>query len=111
MLLEKQLKKEEKCPTCVTNCHCDSCSHLMSNKEFSLCGSSFGLRRCFKCGGIFCVNCNVPRHSKLSCNNNKKLCPNNFEDAVDYVMFTHGINVMCANTWNTWLSVLSDAAA
>lgn len=53
----------------------------MSKAEISLCGSSSRLRRCFKCGSNFYVDCKFHGIVTLSCNDNKKLCPNNVEDA------------------------------
>ncbi|CAH2069649.1 unnamed protein product [Thlaspi arvense] len=60
-------------------CPYQTCSYLMSKTELSLslyAEKSSGRRRCFKCGGDFCVHCQVPWHSELSCDEYKKLHPN-----------------------------------
>ncbi|XP_010485255.1 PREDICTED: E3 ubiquitin-protein ligase RNF14-like [Camelina sativa] len=57
-------------------CPYQTCSYLMSNFMLSLSASSeSGFRKCFKCGGSFCVHCMVPWHSSLSCTDYKKLHP------------------------------------
>lgn len=52
-------------------CQNPRCSDIMSVNEFSK------VRRCcLKCGQLFCNNCKVSWHSKLSCDDYKKLHPN-----------------------------------
>ncbi|KAH0851111.1 LOW QUALITY PROTEIN: hypothetical protein HID58_094991 [Brassica napus] len=59
------------------------CSALMSKTKISESAKSLqsaypasGVRRCVECRGLFCVDCKVPWHGKLSCTEYKKLHPN-----------------------------------
>uniref|UniRef100_A0A0D3ED07 RBR-type E3 ubiquitin transferase n=1 Tax=Brassica oleracea var. oleracea TaxID=109376 RepID=A0A0D3ED07_BRAOL len=59
------------------------CSALMSKTKISESAKSLqsaypasGVRRCVECRGLFCVDCKVPWHGKLSCTEDKKLHPN-----------------------------------
>ena len=59
------------------------CSALMSKTKISESAKSLqsaypasGVRRCVECRGLFCVDCKVPWHGKLSCAEYKKLHPN-----------------------------------
>ena len=40
------------------------------------------MRCCFKCWEPFCIDCKVPWHKNLSCEDYKRLCPNLTEDVV-----------------------------
>ncbi|CAH8323392.1 unnamed protein product [Eruca vesicaria subsp. sativa] len=59
------------------------CSALMSKTKISESAKSLqsaypasGVRRCVECRGLFCVDCKVPWHGKMSCTEYKKLHPN-----------------------------------
>ncbi|CAN6863030.1 unnamed protein product [Brassica oleracea] len=59
------------------------CSALMSKTKISESAKTLqsaypasGVRRCVECRGLFCVDCKVPWHGKLSCAEYKKLNPN-----------------------------------
>ncbi|KAJ4875087.1 zinc finger (C3HC4-type RING finger) family protein [Raphanus sativus] len=59
------------------------CSALMSKTKISESAKTLlsaypasGVRRCVECRGLFCVDCKVPWHGKLSCAEYKKLHPN-----------------------------------
>ncbi|CAH8390535.1 unnamed protein product [Eruca vesicaria subsp. sativa] len=53
------------------------CSALMSKTKIAESAKSLpGVRRCVECRGLFCVDCKVPWHGKLSCSEYKKLHPN-----------------------------------
>ncbi|XP_010485250.1 PREDICTED: E3 ubiquitin-protein ligase dbl4-like [Camelina sativa] len=54
-------------------CPYQKCSYLMSKTELSSSFAETGRRRCFSCGGDFCINCKVPWHSMLSCSFYKML--------------------------------------
>ncbi|VVB16689.1 unnamed protein product [Arabis nemorensis] len=57
-------------------CPYQSCSHLMSKTElFSFPGYGYS-RRCFQCGGSFCVYCKGPWHGSVSCADYKRLYTN-----------------------------------
>ncbi|VVB16687.1 unnamed protein product [Arabis nemorensis] len=59
-----------------------SCYYLMSKTDLSS-SVEFGLRRCMKCRGFFCVDCKVPWHSRLLCTDYKKLQPDPQNDNND----------------------------
>ena len=80
--------KEESIPaTEKIYCPYPKCSALMSLNE-AICpqqessskqpvyGSS-GLRQCIECSGSFCIQCKVPWHDRMSCNDYKRLNPQN----------------------------------
>ncbi|XP_008783715.1 uncharacterized protein LOC103702868 isoform X1 [Phoenix dactylifera] len=46
---------------------------VASSKQFI---DTSGLRKCIKCTGLFCINCKVPWHEKMSCFEYKRLNPN-----------------------------------
>ncbi|KAG2310774.1 hypothetical protein Bca52824_022331 [Brassica carinata] len=91
-------------------CPYESCSHLMSKTELSRCGSSSGLKRCFKCRGEFCVHCRVPWHGKLSCNDYRRLYPNKYRGDGDDAKLKSLANVNVPSAI-TWLHGLTDATA
>ncbi|CAH2069352.1 unnamed protein product [Thlaspi arvense] len=64
-------------------CPYPRCSALMSKTKISESAKSLlsayptsGVRRCVECRGLFCMDCKVPWHGKLSCTEYKKLHPN-----------------------------------
>ncbi|CAN8252660.1 unnamed protein product [Cochlearia groenlandica] len=64
-------------------CPFPKCSALMSKTKISESARSLlsvyptsGVRRCVECRGLFCVDCKVPWHGKMSCTEYKKLHPN-----------------------------------
>eukprot|EP00268_Persea_americana_P039431 TRINITY_DN3900_c0_g1_i1.p1 TRINITY_DN3900_c0_g1~~TRINITY_DN3900_c0_g1_i1.p1 ORF type:complete len:623 (-),score=109.22 TRINITY_DN3900_c0_g1_i1:193-1926(-) len=67
-------------------CPFPKCSVLMSRKEMMRpreqsssryqAAYNSGLRKCAKCDGLFCINCKVPWHGNLSCNDYKRFNPN-----------------------------------
>ncbi|KAF6134825.1 hypothetical protein GIB67_002226 [Kingdonia uniflora] len=63
-------------------CPYPSCSALMSKHGIPVCtkDSSLGTkqsktRECIKCRGLFCIDCCVPWHNNVSCDDYKKLNP------------------------------------
>ncbi|KAL1208589.1 E3 ubiquitin-protein ligase RSL1 [Cardamine amara subsp. amara] len=80
----KQRVKENAIPvTERVYCPYPRCSALMSKTKISESAKSLlsvypdsGVRRCVECRGLFCVDCKVPWHGKLSCTEYKKLHPN-----------------------------------
>ncbi|CAG7910578.1 unnamed protein product [Brassica rapa] len=68
-------------------------SALMSKTKISESAKSLqsaypasGVRRCVECRGLFCVDCKVPWHGKLSCTEYKKLHPNPPADDIDMTL-------------------------
>ncbi|CAH8267325.1 unnamed protein product [Arabidopsis lyrata] len=59
-------------------CPKPTCAGLMSKTELSTSTEEDGGSRscCVKCGEPFCINCKVPWHSNLSCDDYKRLGPN-----------------------------------
>ncbi|CAH8267527.1 unnamed protein product [Arabidopsis lyrata] len=59
-------------------CPNPTCSILMSKTEISKWTREAEVRRCccIKCGEPLCINCRVPWHNNLSCNEYKRLHPN-----------------------------------
>lgn len=82
--LWKQRIKENAIPvTDRVYCPYPRCSALMSRTKISESANSLlavypasGVRRCVECRGLFCVDCKVSWHGKLSCTEYKKLHPN-----------------------------------
>ncbi|KAK4765294.1 hypothetical protein SAY86_026384 [Trapa natans] len=63
-------------------CPYPKCSALMSKKQVSDYAKDIfvgdlrsGARKCLKCHGIFCVECNVPWHKNMTCQEYKKKHP------------------------------------
>ncbi|KAF8403064.1 hypothetical protein HHK36_011158 [Tetracentron sinense] len=63
-------------------CPYPRCSELMSKNEVLEYAKSLfigpdrsGVRKCIKCHGLFCINCKVPWHSNMSCNDYRRLNP------------------------------------
>ncbi|KAJ0261371.1 Uncharacterized protein HA466_0045050 [Hirschfeldia incana] len=63
-------------------CPYPRCAALMSKAKITESAKSLlsvypdsGVRRCVECRGLFCVDCNVPWHGKVSCTEYKKLHP------------------------------------
>ncbi|PHU03394.1 hypothetical protein BC332_28645 [Capsicum chinense] len=68
-------------------CPYPKCSALTSKSEVleytkgSFLGAErLGIRKCTKCTGLFCVNCKVPWHYGISCNEYRRRNPNPPED-------------------------------
>lgn len=60
------------------------CSALVSVTGISKSIEEAGfMRSCFKCGKPFCINCKVPWHSNLSCEDYKRLGPNPTENDIE----------------------------
>nr|GEV62946.1 ribonuclease H domain-containing protein [Tanacetum cinerariifolium] len=64
-------------------CPFSNCSTLMSKgevQEFTASSSAApqgsGMRKCVKCGHLFCVNCKVPWHDNFTCSDYKMYYPN-----------------------------------
>lgn len=73
-LMWKQRIREDSIPYSQrVYCPYQRCSYLMSKTELSSSSAEYGRRRCFKCGGDFCIHCKVPWHSKLTCTKYKRL--------------------------------------
>lgn len=83
--------KEESIPvTEKIYCPYPKCSALMSRNEVILpeysskqrpYGSS-KVRKCIQCDGSFCIDCKVPWHEKMSCNDYKRLNPPRYGEEV-----------------------------
>ncbi|XP_057956585.1 E3 ubiquitin-protein ligase RSL1-like [Malania oleifera] len=79
----KQRIKEASIPvTEKVYCPYPRCSALMSRNEvLEYATNAFvgadrsGARKCTKCHGLFCINCKVPWHSNMTCNDYKQLNP------------------------------------
>ncbi|KAL3325287.1 hypothetical protein AABB24_039066, partial [Solanum stoloniferum] len=84
----KQRIKEASIPvTEKVYCPYPKCSALMSKSEVleyskgSFLGAErLGIRKCTKCNGLFCVNCKVPWHCNIACDEYRKRNPNPPED-------------------------------
>ncbi|KAL1214669.1 E3 ubiquitin-protein ligase RSL1 [Cardamine amara subsp. amara] len=77
----KQKMKEDSIPAEEKiYCPYPSCSMLMSKTELSSEANQSNVRTCVKCCGLFCINCKVPSHSDLSCDDYKKLDPHPLVD-------------------------------
>ncbi|EOA28357.1 hypothetical protein CARUB_v10024561mg [Capsella rubella] len=62
-------------------CPYPSCSMLMSKTELSSHeDEQSNVRSCIKCCGLFCIDCKVPSHTDLSCEDYKKLHPDPLVD-------------------------------
>ncbi|KAJ8551840.1 hypothetical protein K7X08_028283 [Anisodus acutangulus] len=68
-------------------CPYPKCSALMSKSEVleyskvSFLGAErIGIRKCTKCNGLFCVNCKVPWHYNIACDEYRRRNPNPPED-------------------------------
>ncbi|XVF47116.1 hypothetical protein PTKIN_Ptkin03bG0083200 [Pterospermum kingtungense] len=63
-------------------CPYPRCSALMSRREVSeyakdlVAAERSGVRKCVKCHGLFCINCRVPWHSNMTCQDYKSKNPN-----------------------------------
>lgn len=84
----KQRLKEASIPsTDKVYCPYPRCSELMSKSQASNYARKeavqdrvFGERKCVKCNGFFCVNCEVPWHYNMRCKEYKRLNPSPSED-------------------------------
>ncbi|KAK9158219.1 hypothetical protein Scep_004793 [Stephania cephalantha] len=63
-------------------CPYPKCSTLMSKREVLEYANNIfndadrsGVRKCVKCHGLFCINCKVPWHSNMNCNEYKRSNP------------------------------------
>lgn len=83
-LMEQRLKESSIPVTDRVYCPDPKCSKLMSKPEM-LSGTNpadLPALKCIKCHGLFCINCEVPWHSDISCDEYKRLNPNpSTEDA------------------------------
>ncbi|XP_023639578.1 E3 ubiquitin-protein ligase dbl4 [Capsella rubella] len=61
-------------------CPYPSCSTLMSKSALSSEADQPNVRSCVKCCGLFCIDCKVPSHTDLSCDDYKKLHPDPLVD-------------------------------
>ncbi|KFK32796.1 hypothetical protein AALP_AA6G289400 [Arabis alpina] len=74
---EQRIKEDSIPVTARIYCPNPRCSALMSQTQLSRSTKEAGVRRsCFKCSKPFCIHCKVPWHSKLSCDDYKRLHPN-----------------------------------
>ncbi|XP_055835506.1 E3 ubiquitin-protein ligase RSL1 [Solanum dulcamara] len=84
----KQRIKEASIPvTEKVYCPYPKCSALMSKSEvleytkgIFLGAERLGIRKCTKCIGLFCVNCKVPWHYNITCDEYRRRNPNPPED-------------------------------
>ncbi|KAK4441151.1 hypothetical protein Salat_0450000 [Sesamum alatum] len=58
-------------PRCSTLFSITELQESMGNSDFELAGA----RKCPRCNGMFCINCKVPWHSNMSCEDFKRLNP------------------------------------
>lgn len=79
----KQRIKEASIPvTEKVYCPHPRCSTLMSRREVSEYAKDLvdaersGVRKCLKCHGLFCINCRVPWHNNMTCQDYKRKNPN-----------------------------------
>lgn len=96
MVWQQRIKEDTIPITKIIYCPNPWCSALMSKNKLSKSIKEDGVRRylckstkearvmsqCFECGELFCINCKVPWHSDLSCNDYKKLGPNPTTDDI-----------------------------
>ncbi|KAL3530612.1 hypothetical protein ACH5RR_009934 [Cinchona calisaya] len=80
----KQRKKEASIPVAEkVYCPYPKCSTLMSKSEileyskgsYDI-GERSGIRKCMKCNRLFCIDCKVPWHNRMSCVDYKRRNPN-----------------------------------
>ncbi|CAL9234015.1 unnamed protein product [Arabidopsis halleri] len=77
----KQKMKEDSIPAAERiYCPYPNCSMLMSKTELSSEADQSNVRSCVKCCGLFCIDCKVPSHTDLSCDDYKKLHPDPLVD-------------------------------
>ncbi|KAK4363146.1 hypothetical protein RND71_018387 [Anisodus tanguticus] len=84
----KQHIKEASIPvTEKVYCPYPKCSALMSKSEVLeyskgsfLRAERLGIRKCMKCNGLFCINCKVPWHYNIVCDEYRRRNPNPPED-------------------------------
>ncbi|KAI3822477.1 hypothetical protein L1987_10074 [Smallanthus sonchifolius] len=77
-MMRQRLKEDSIPVTEKVYCPYPKCSTLMSRTElFKLptLAFGFGARKCYKCYGIFCINCRVPWHENMTCTEYKKRNP------------------------------------
>ncbi|VYS59442.1 unnamed protein product [Arabidopsis thaliana] len=80
-----ELRIEEESIPVAERVYCPNplCSSLMSVTKLSnSTREDVTMRTCVKCGEPFCINCKLPWHSNLSCNDYKSLGPNPTADDI-----------------------------
>ncbi|KAL0737100.1 hypothetical protein Bca4012_013310 [Brassica carinata] len=93
----KQRLEEESVPvTERVYCPNPKCSTLMSKTRLSK-QEDGSMRCCFKCWEPFCIDCKVPWHNNLSCEDYKRLCPNLTEDVLLNVIAKQKLRRQCNN--------------
>ncbi|PKU65242.1 uncharacterized protein LOC110101456 [Dendrobium catenatum] len=77
----QRIKEESIPPNEKIYCPYPRCSALMSTSEaispllYASVADNAGLRKCIKCSGLFCINCKVPWHERMSCSDYKRSNP------------------------------------
>ncbi|XP_057480771.1 E3 ubiquitin-protein ligase RSL1-like [Actinidia eriantha] len=73
-IMDQRMKEASIPVTEKVYCPYPKCSALMSkvevlehSKKIFVSVEPSGIRKCTKCGGLFCINCKVPWHKKMSC--------------------------------------------
>lgn len=77
-MMRQQMKENSIPVTEKVYCPYPKCSTLMSRTEIRALPKldfGFGARACFKCRGIFCINCRVPWHDNINCAEYKRRNP------------------------------------
>nr|VDD58209.1 unnamed protein product [Brassica oleracea] len=72
----KRRMKEDSIPAAERiYCPYPNCAMLMSKSDLSSDAHQSKVQECVKCRGHFCIDCNVPSHTDMSCDEYKKLHP------------------------------------
>ncbi|KAL0653356.1 hypothetical protein Bca4012_096047 [Brassica carinata] len=72
----KRKMKEDSIPAAERiYCPYPNCAMLMSKSDLSSDAHQSKVQECVKCRGHFCIDCNVPSHTDMSCDEYKKLHP------------------------------------
>ncbi|KAL7596122.1 hypothetical protein Lser_V15G28290 [Lactuca serriola] len=67
-MMSSMIKEASIPPSEKVYCPFSCCSALMSKSEIKEHGGrETGMRKCIKCHRLFCINCNVPWHEKVTC--------------------------------------------
>lgn len=77
----KRKMKEDSIPAAERiYCPYPNCAMLMSKSDLSSHADQSKVQECVKCRGLFCIDCKVPSHTDISCDDYKKLHPDPLVD-------------------------------
>lgn len=77
----KRKMKEDSIPVAERiYCPYPNCAMLMSKSDLSCHADQSKVQECVKCRGHFCIDCKVPSHTDMSCDDYKKLHPDPLVD-------------------------------